>query len=128
MIQVYVKKLTNCPVSAPKVKKILKEVLTKEGIVSKADVSVSFVSQKHMLNLAKKYLNEREIHVVLTFPYLEGDQSFIEPPDETIHLGDIVICYPKVVKEAGSEGKLIDEKVLELVEHGALHLMGKHHN
>ena len=81
-----------------------------------------------MLALAKKYLHENEVlHNVLSFPFMEADETFREPPDNIIHLGDIVICYPKVVEEAGKEGKLIDEKVLELVTHGALHLLGKHH-
>jgi len=95
--------------------------------VSKADVTVSFVGRKYMLNLVNKYLKENVLHDVLTFPNLEGDQGFIEPPDDIIHLGDIIICYPRVVKEASHEGKLIDDKVLELISHGALHLMGKHH-
>ena len=42
-------------------------------------------------------------------------------------MGEIVICYPKVLEEAKLEGKLIDQKAYELVEHGALHLLGFHH-
>ncbi len=128
MIKVYVKKLSNCPVSNSKVKKTLSDFLTKNGIVSDADVSVSFVGEKKMLDLAKKYLKEKNIiHNVLSFPFKEGG-TFIEAPDDVIHLGDIVICYPKVVSESNAQGKLIDDRVLELVEHGALHLLGQHHD
>lgn len=42
-------------------------------------------------------------------------------------LGEIVVCFPVVLKEAKLEGKLIEEKVLELVGHSALHLLGIHH-
>jgi ssRNA-specific RNase YbeY (16S rRNA maturation enzyme) len=58
---------------------------------------------------------------------LEDSGKFVSAPDSIIHLGDIIICYPKVVSEANSEGKLIDDKAIELIEHGALHLLGIHH-
>ena len=128
MIRVYVKKSSNYPVNTPKIKKALREFFAKEGIVSDADVSVAIVGEKVMLNLAKKYLNEKGIlHNVLSFPFVEGVKNFKLPVDNIIHLGEIVICYPKLVEEASREEKLTDEKALELLEHGALHLMGKHH-
>jgi probable rRNA maturation factor len=81
-----------------------------------------------MISLAKKYLHENNVlHNVLSFPFVEGKDGFVEPPDNIIHLGEIVICYPKTVEEASAEGRLIDEKVIELTVHGALHLLGKHH-
>ena len=81
-----------------------------------------------MINLAHQYLKENNVvHNVLSFPFTEGDKNFVEPPDNIIHLGEIVICYPKVIEEAKKESRLIEEKVLELVEHGALHLLGEHH-
>ena len=128
MIKVYLSKQNNYPVSAPKVKNALKDFLKKEGIVSKADVSVSIVGKTKMLLLAKKYLHETNVlHNVLSFPFMEAKDTFVEPPDDTIHLGEIYVCFPKVTEEASSEGKLIEEKVIELVLHGALHLLGKHH-
>lgn len=127
MIKVYFSKEVSCPVSAKEVKKTLSDFLTKEGIISDADVSVVIVGVSKMLTLAKKYLNEKNvIHNVLSFPYTEGG-SFTYPPVDVIHLGDIAICYPKVLEEAKKEGVLISEKVKELVCHGALHLIGKHH-
>lgn len=128
MIKIYVKKSSNYPVNTPKVKRVLRNFLEKEGIVSDADVSVAIVGEKLMLNLARKYLKEKGVlHNVLSFPFVEVDKNFKLPVDNTIHLGEIVICYPKVIDESQREGKLIDEKVQELLEHGALHLLGKHH-
>ena len=128
MIKVYVIKQSNFAVSTPKIKKAVSDLLTKEGIVSNADVSVSIVGEKKMISLAKKYLHESGVlHNVLSFPFIEVKDGFVEPPDNIIHLGEIVICYPKAVEEASAEGRLIDEKVIELTIHGALHLLGKHH-
>jgi ssRNA-specific RNase YbeY (16S rRNA maturation enzyme) len=33
-----------------------------------------------------------------------------------------------VVEEAVKEDKLVEDKLFELVEHGALHLLGVHHD
>lgn len=129
MIKVYLSKQGNFAVDTPKVKKALTELLLKEGIVSNADVSVSVVGEKKMYDLAKKYLNEKHtLHNVLSFPFIETKETFIDPPDNIIHLGEIVICYPKVVEEAKKGNVLINERVVELVNHGALHLLGKHHD
>jgi len=128
MIKVYVKKQSNYPVSTPKIKRKLAEFLKSKGIVSDADVSVIIVGKSAMMNLSKKYLNESGvIHNVLSFPFNEAKEDFIAPPDNKIHLGEIIICYPKAQEEANNEQKLTDDKVYELIEHGALHLMGEHH-
>lgn len=128
MIKVYLNKQSNFGVSSPKIKKALKDFLTNEGLVSDTEVSVSVVGESKMLQLAKKYLNEKNVlHNVLSFPSSEVRGEFREPPDNTIHLGEIVICYPKVTEEANMEGMLVDDKAIELVLHGAEHLLGKHH-
>jgi len=57
----------------------------------------------------------------------EVKSVFIYPPDSTIHLGEIIICYPALVEQSKHEGKLIDEVAVELAKHSAYHLMGVHH-
>lgn len=124
MVKVFVSKQSNYPVGTPKIKKGLANFFSGHGIVSDADVSVAIVGEKKMLDIGKKYLKDKVVHSVLSF---EAGDKFRYPPDGKIHLGEIVICYPVVVKEAEAENKLIDDKVYELVEHGALHLLGIHH-
>lgn len=127
MIKVNVSKQSNFPVKSSLIKKRLREFLTKEGIVSDCVVSVAIVGKAKMLEVGKKHLKEGSLHNVLSFTESEIKGSFVYPPDGKIYLGEIVICYPKVVEEAKKEGVLIDERACKLVEHGALHLLGKHH-
>ena len=127
MIKVYVSKQSTYPVSAFEIKKFLQIFFEKEGIVSDAEVSVVFVNEKKMLKLTRTFLKEGTLHSVLTFNTTETKGEFFYPPGEVIHLGEIVVCYPKVVEEAKRENKLIKQKVFELVEHGARHLMGENH-
>ena len=48
------------------------------------------------------------------------------PPGIT-RLGDIVISYPEIIREAAAQEMLVDERIGELVQHGMLHLLGLHH-
>ena len=128
MIKVRVKKTSNYPISSPKIKRSLKAFLKGRGIVSDTEVSIAIVGKEKMIKLAKKYLNEKAtVHNVLSFTENEVSEKFAYPPGGPIQLGEIVVCYSKAQEEANEENKMIDEKVIELVEHGALHLLGIHH-
>lgn len=127
MITVNVSKQSNFPVKSSLIKKRLREFLVKEGIVSDCVVSVAIVGESKMLETGKKHLKDKILHNVLSFTESEIKRSFMYPPDGKIYLGEIILCYPQVLEEAKEEGILIDEKARELIEHGALHLLGKHH-
>jgi probable rRNA maturation factor len=127
MIKVSVTKQSNYPVNVLAVKKQLAEFLVKKGIVSDAEVSIALVGEKKMMEVGNKYLKDKKLHNVLSFVPGEVKGGFIYPPDGKIHLGEIIICYPLAVKEAETENALINERVYELTEHGALHLLGIHH-
>lgn len=127
MIKVNVSKQSNYPVSSALLKNKLKVFLTKKGIVSDCEVGIAIVGEAKMLELAKKYLNDGSLHNVLSFTENELKGNFVYPPDGKIYLGEIVVCYPQALEEAKKEGKLLDGKVYELVEHAAFHLLGIHH-
>jgi len=133
MIKVSVIKQSNYPVSVTVIKKKLSAFLQKKGIVSDAEISVTIVGEKKMMNIGAKYLKDKKLHNVLSFTpgeerFVYGKAaSFAYPPDGIIHLGEIIVCYPKAVEESKGENVLIDEKVYELIEHGAMHLLGIHH-
>ena len=128
MIVIKVKKQSSYPVNVRKLKKVLIDFFKTKGIVSDAEASVAIVSEAKMKELAKKFLKEPPptVHNVLSFSFDESP-GFVSGA-EKIYLGEIVICYKKVVEEARKEGKLIDAKVEELALHGALHLLGIHHD
>jgi probable rRNA maturation factor len=127
MIKVSVNKQSNYPVSSTLIKKRLSLFLQKQGIVSEAEVSVAIVGEKKMMEIGNKFLKDKKLHNVLSFTPTEIKMNFVFPPDGIIHLGEIVVCYPLAVREAGEENVLTNERVCELVEHGALHLLGIHH-
>jgi len=60
---------------------------------------------------------------VLSFP--AGDD--LRPHGAPLMLGDIVIAYGTVAREAAAQGKPIRDHLLHLVAHGVLHLLGHDH-
>lgn len=128
MIKVLVSKKGNYPVSVGKIKKSLSDFFLEKGIVSEAEVNIAIVGEWEMLRIGRKYLSAKEkLHNVLSFVPGESKEPFFESPDNVLRLGDIAVCYPVAVKEANMEGVLVEEKVIELLIHGAYHLLGIHH-
>lgn len=83
-----------------------------------------------MRELAQKYLTSGEIHEVLSFSFedpVAGEKGFVNPPDGTLRLGDIVLCWPQVLLAAAADGVMVDDEVYLLVAHSVEHLLGKHH-
>lgn len=127
MVNVSITKQSNYPVKTAPIKKKIAAFFAKNGIVSDAEVSIAIVGEKKMMEIGQKYLKDKKLHNVLSFTTDEAKNYFVLPPDKVIHLGEIVVCYPKAVEESKEENVLIDERVYELIEHGALHLLGIHH-
>ena len=127
MVKVLVSKQSNYPVKTPAIKKKLAEFFVGHGIVSDAEVSVAIVGEKKMTEIGDKFLKDGKLHSVLSFVSEEEKGNFVYPPDHKIYLGEIVVCYPVAVAEAVAANELIDTRIYELIEHGAMHLMGIHH-
>lgn len=126
MVKVNISKQSNYPISGVKVRKFLQDFFKNNGIVSNAECHVSFVGEAKMKEIGKKYYR-RDNRVHNVFSFVESEVPSWKHPKDIIFLGEIVVCFPIVLKEAEHEGKLIEEKVLELVGHSGLHLLGIHH-
>ncbi len=126
MVKINVSKQSSYPISGVAVRKYLQDFFKENGIVSSAECHVSFVGEEKMKDLGKRYYKkDNRIHNV--FSFVESEVPEWKHPKDIMYLGEIVVCFPVVLKEAKAEGKLIEEKVLELVGHSALHLLGIHH-
>lgn len=104
-----------------------------EHVTSDLEVSIAVVGERKMRTLNRKYHEIDAPTDVLSFPYLDTDSNpegemFVEPPGEPKVLGDIVVAYPVAVRQAGKKGKLVDDEIDFLIEHGLQHLLGNHHD
>ncbi len=112
-------------VNRKRIKSLISSVLEEQKITSPLEVSIAIVGDRKMKALNKKYRDKDTTTNILSFPLSEGGDTHL--PADLMRLGDIVISYPQVIREAASDEKLVDDRVEELVQHGMLHLLGLHH-
>lgn len=130
MVNVLIATDTRYPVNRKVIKKAVQDVIANHKIESlNTEVSVAVVGSRKMNELSKKYMKDEAKHDVLAFALEEVEQNegFVNPPDETLRLGDVVICWPWVLEGASFDNMMVDEKVYFLVNHGVEHLLGEHH-
>lgn len=112
-------------VNRKKIAAAIKKILQEQAVSGGVGISVAVVGDRKMRALNKKYRQKDATTNVLSFSQTEGENTV--PPTNILDLGDVVISYPQVIKEAVEEEVLVDDKVDELVSHGVLHLLGIHH-
>jgi len=112
-------------VDRKRIKKTISKVLTEHEIKGPVEVSVAIVGDRKMRALSKKYKGEDKTRNILSFSLSEGESTYLGK--DTLRLGDIVISYPQVIRDASSEEVLVDDKIDELAQHGMLHLLGINH-
>ncbi len=129
MITVLFHTESHFPVTTQKIKDAVISYLSTR-VKSKTEVSISIVGDRRMQELNLTYRKLDATTDVLSFPQNDPSQPaapFVEVPDGILRLGDVVVSYPQAVLEATDENKLVDDKIIELIEHGINHLLGIHH-
>lgn len=85
------------------------------------EVSLSFVGERAMRTLNRKFMKKDKPTDVLSFPL--GEKG----PDGKFYLGDIVIAVPVACRQARGKGHGLDRELRLLAIHGFLHLVGFDH-
>ncbi|MEK7281399.1 MAG: rRNA maturation RNase YbeY, partial [Chloroflexota bacterium] len=57
----------------------------------------------------------------------ETGGEFVSPPDDILHLGEVVISYPTAVRQASEHYHSVQQELVILIVHGILHLLGYDH-
>ena len=112
-------------VDRKRIKRKVEEVIQAQSISEPIEVSIAFIGDRKMRLLSKTYKGEDRTRNILSFALNEGQPSIL--PNDKLRLGDIVISYPFLIREAAEEEELVDDRVDMLVEHGLMHLLGLHH-
>lgn len=113
-------------VNRKRLKSAISDIVEENSIKSPIEVSIAIVGDRKMKVLNKKYRDKEGTTNVLSFPLSEGTP--MSQPSNVTRLGDIVISYPEVIREAAKEEMLVDDRIDELAKHGMLHLLGLHHS
>ena len=78
--------------------------------------TVRFVDAAEGSRLNRDYRGKERATNVLSFVYADDPAA-----------GDLVVCWPVVVREAKTRGKPLKAHLAHLIVHGALHLQGYDH-
>lgn len=133
MVNIFFNKDSDWEVSEEYIRRGLLSFLVDNGVDYNANLSVMIATEKRLEMLAVRYLGETKFeakgHPVLSFCEDEVKGEFVLPPEnkEVKYLGEIVASYEYAVNEARQKKESIDAVLLEWVKHGALHLLGIHH-
>ena len=87
------------------------------------EIAVRVVAPRESQKLNKQWRGKDKPTNVLSFPAPVASL----PGDESIPLGDLVICAKVVKDEARRDGKTLEAHWAHMVVHGALHLAGYDH-
>src|SRR5260221_12912271 len=94
------------------IKSVVATVLEENNVKSSLEVSIAIVGDRKMAKLNKQYRGKEGSTNILSFPLSEGEKTPL--PNDMIRLGDIVISYPFLIKEAAKQDILVDDRVEEL--------------
>ena len=108
---------------------ITKVTLEHLGLDFSPVISISFVDNKYIHKINKKYRDVDRETDVISFAFLDDDEN----RDNTLHskgivpLGDIYISVDKAKEQAENYGHSLERELSFLYVHGLLHLLGYDH-
>jgi probable rRNA maturation factor len=112
----------------------LKKFLSKKY---QLEINFSLVSDMQMKKINYNFRKKNKTTNVLSFSYLDekkiqkiGFDNFLKKYLEMqkfLVLGDIVLAYETIQKEASTENKKFNDHLTHLILHGILHLIGYDH-
>jgi rRNA maturation RNase YbeY len=91
---------------------------------SRAVLEVSLIGERRMAFLNRRYKGRRGPTAILTFPYAPG----AAPRAAERPIGEICLCWPRVVRAAAVAGVSTRAYLLRLFVHGVVHLRGRRHD
>ena len=110
------------------VRRVVVETLAVEQVTPPAELSLVITDDERIRQLNRDYRETDEATDVLSFALLEDSGvPFVSPPDGVLHLGEVVVSYPRAVEQAGEHHHSVQRELALLVVHGVLHLLGLEH-
>jgi probable rRNA maturation factor len=136
---------------ASKAELVVKQTLQAAGIMQPVMLTLLITNDETMRDMNRQYRQQNKTTDVLSFPLLdkpladapkdqlwtpsedqeaaqgakaENMSAFVTPPELLINLGDIVVSWPTVLKQASAAGHSAIYELLYLISHGVLHLVG----
>ena len=95
-----------------------------------AEIGVTVTDAEEIRQLNRDYRGVDSVTDVLSFPQyddMEDMESDFEDGSGTVLIGDVVICYDRVLSQAEEFGTGVKREFVYLFTHSILHLLGYDH-
>lgn len=93
-----------------------------ENFDTDCEMSITLTDDAHIRILNRDWRQQDKATNVLSFPAPDLPDEALPQP-----LGDVIVAYETLVREAEAEGKKAGDHLTHLVVHGTLHLLGYDH-
>ena len=117
-------------VSKQWLRRAVKLTLVHTGLSSPVELGLVIAGDETVHELNRSYRSVDSTTDVIAFALSERsakDEPFVAPPDEVIHLGEVIVSYPQAKRQADEQRHPLEREVALLVAHGVLHLLGYDH-
>jgi len=104
--------------------KIAKSIYLQTNLRGDFSVSLMFSDEAEIADYNHSYRGKNKPTDVLSFAQIDSDICL---PEEMGELGEIIICYPVLKKQANDYGWSNDYELARLLIHGLAHLLGYEH-
>jgi probable rRNA maturation factor len=109
----------------------VKLTLAQSGTTSDIELSLVIAGDDTVHELNKNYRGVDRTTDVIAFALSQANgkeaDRFVMPPDDSIHLGEVIVSYPQAKRQANEHYHSIEHELALLVTHGVLHLLGYDH-
>lgn len=123
IINVYNKTKTKLAFKQKDLSQLINKIVQELKVAANFELTVLIVGDKEIRTLNKKYRHKNKVTDVLSFSQ-RGGGEIILPREKNPYLGDIIICYPQIKRQAAKFGHTIAQEFSLLLIHGFLHLWG----
>jgi len=105
------------------INKIIAEVIKELKVKRNLEMTILLVNDKKIRDLNKKFRGQDKATDVLSFSQKEGGKIIL-PKQAKDYLGDIIISYPQIKRQAQKFKHSIKKELALISIHGFLHLLG----
>lgn len=138
MVNIIITSDSRYPVNKLAIQSVALDVLQKNHVRGNVEIGITIVGDRKMHEINRKYRGIDSTTNILSFALQDPVSTshlqhvprvgFVKASDNVLRLGDILISYPQVIKDATEEGVAVEDELRFLVEHGTKHLLGIHHD
>jgi len=123
-VNIEVNNRTRSKININLVKRVVREFARAYKIKQK-EISLAFVGDAEIKKLNKNYRQINKPTDILSFaPLNNAEDNLIGQAGEADYLGELVIDYSQIKRQAGQFGNSAEKELIFILVHGLLHLIG----